>query len=123
MRKFIEKIKIYLKPFANLKFLISFGVAWFITNGWCYVGIALGTAFGINWLLAVSSAYFAFLWLPFTPEKIVTVALAILFQTIFFPKDLKLRQDLENLKIEARKDWDSVKRKISRLFRKKEKTM
>ena len=44
---------------------------------------------GIAWMIAVGGAYLTFLWLPISPEKIVTVAIAILLLRLFFPKDTR----------------------------------
>ena len=88
-----EKIKKVIKTtvefLLNPRLLLCFGAAWFITNGWSYVMFALGTFFEIPWMLTVSGAYLAFLWLPVSPEKLVTVAIAIALLRFFFPKDEK----------------------------------
>lgn len=118
-RKFIDKIKIYIAPFANWKFLISFGLGWIITNGWSYLFLFFGTVFHINWMVITATAYISFLWLPFTAEKIVTISLAVLFQTLFFPRDLLLKCNLLLLRFEAKRDFNKVKEKIKNLFRKK----
>ena len=94
----LKKLWIVLKPFTNWRFLISYGVAWMITNGWCWIGLGVSFIFNINWLKIVCTSYMAFLWMPFTVEKIVTIPLAIWFQTIFFKNDLKLRKQLEDMK-------------------------
>ena len=60
-----------------------------ITNGWSYVLFGLGTFLDIPWMIAVSGAYLAFLWLPFTPEKLITLAIAIILLKWLFPKDEK----------------------------------
>lgn len=56
----------YLKPFTNIKFAISFGLAWMITNGIWYVFafVPMGLP---DWLVWFSRSYIAFLYLPFTP--------------------------------------------------------
>ena len=73
-----KKIKLtiwrILQFLANPRFLLCFGLAWLITNGWCYILFGIGTCFEIGWMTAVAGAYLAFLWLPISPEKIVTVA-------------------------------------------------
>lgn len=86
-------IKIIIKP----KILLTFGIAWMITNGWSYIFVFVGVHFNNNWFLAVGSAYQAFLWLPITPEKIVTVAISIWLCKLFFPKDKKLQEQLRSL--------------------------
>lgn len=93
MKKKIRKIIQFL---TNPRLLLCLLIAWFITNGWSYLALAIGTAFGINWLTAVASAYLAFLWLPVSPEKIVTVAIAIALMKKLFPDD---RRTLAVLKV------------------------
>lgn len=64
--------------------------------------LGIGTYYKIGWMMAVSGAYLAFLWLPISPEKIVTVAIAIGLLRLLFPKDEKtlavLSQMLEKIK-------------------------
>jgi len=88
-----EKIKVWLKKAAmflfNPRLLVCFGIAWIITNGWSYVVFALGTYFEIGWMIGLGGAYLAFLWLPISPEKLVTVAIAIFLLRWLFPNDQK----------------------------------
>lgn len=69
--------------------LISFLLAWFITNGWSYILLGLGIWLDITWAKAVSGAYLTFLWLPFTPEKLITIPLALFIQKVLFRKSTK----------------------------------
>ena len=82
-----EKIKKIVLFILNPRLLLCVGIAWMITNGWSYVALGLGTLFDIGWLVAVSSAYMALLWFPFTPEKILTGIIAIFLLKLLFPKD------------------------------------
>ena len=50
---------------------------------------AVGTICEIEWMIAVSGAYLAFLWLPISPEKLVTIAIAIALLRWLFPGDQK----------------------------------
>ncbi|MBE5809824.1 MAG: hypothetical protein E7318_02695 [Clostridiales bacterium] len=88
-----EKLKHNLKKtwqfIANPRLLLCFLIGWLITNGWSYILFGLGTYFEINWMIAVSGAYLAFLWLPISPEKIVTCAIAIALLRWLFPQDQK----------------------------------
>lgn len=84
-----QLIKKTLQFIFNPRFLLCFGIGWLITNGWSYIMLALGTYFQIGWMIAVASGYLAFLWLPISPEKIVTVAIAIALLRVLFPKDEK----------------------------------
>lgn len=84
-----EKLKKVFQFIMNPRLLLCFGLAWIITNGWSYILLAVGTLLGIGWMIAVASAYLAFLWFPFSPEKIVTVAIAIGLLRWLFPNDQK----------------------------------
>ncbi len=84
-----QKIKKILQFITNPRFLLCFGLGWIITNGWSYILFALGMALDIDWMKAVAGAYLAFLWLPVSPEKIVTCAIAIALLRWLFPNDQK----------------------------------
>lgn len=71
-----DKIKPYLKPSIG----ISFFLAWMITNGWAYILIATGT----GWVRTIAITYAGILWLPFTPEKVITIPLAFWIQKKLF---------------------------------------
>ncbi len=105
-------IKVTVEFLLNPPFLLCFGIAWLITNGWSYICFALGTFFGIGWLVAVSAAYMAFLWFPFTPEKIVTVTIAIFLLKRLFPNDKKTLKRLYNMR-------DSIKTKAKEINKKR----
>lgn len=92
-----EKLKKILQFIANPRLLLCFGLGWIITNGWSYIMLAVGTWLGIGWMIAVSSAYLAFLWLPISPEKIVTVAIAMFLLRVLFPNDQKTLGVLKNM--------------------------
>ena len=113
--KIIAKLKHYLKTAVlfvlNPRLLLCIGIAWLITNGWSYIMLGIGTFWGIGWMIAVSGAYLAFLWLPATPEKIVTVAIAIVLLRFLFPKDEKTLGILRKLFAEAK---NPLKRKKKR---------
>ena len=87
--KLVEKAKRALRVLLNPRLLLCLAIAWMITNGWSYILFGLGMAMEINWMRAVGGAYMGFLWLPFTPEKLITVALAILLLRVLYPKDRK----------------------------------
>ena len=92
-----EWLKSFSFLFTRPKMLLCFGIAWFITNGWSYLFVALGGFLHIKWMIAIGTAYLGFLWLPFTPEKIITVAISIWLAKAFFPKDNKLQAQLQKL--------------------------
>ena len=88
-----EKLKKNLKKtlqfIANPRLLLCVALAWLITNGWSYVMFAVGTAMEIEWMIAVGGAYLAFLWLPISPEKLLTFTIALGLLRWLFPNDTK----------------------------------
>lgn len=112
-----ERIKAWSKKAAqflfNPRLLMCVGIAWMITNGWSYVVFALGTFFEISWMIAVGGAYLAFLWLPISPEKLVTVAIAIFLLRWLFPNDQKTLAVLIQMK-------DKLKAAVKKRKEKKE---
>lgn len=84
-----EKLKKLVQFIMNPRFLLCFGIAWLITNGWSYILLGIGTYYRIDWMITVSGAYLAFLWLPISPEKIVTVLIAMWLLRLLFPNDKK----------------------------------
>ena len=81
----------------NPRLLLCYGLAWLLTNGWAYATSVLGTYFDLEWLVVVASSYLALIWLPFTPEKIITVGIAMVLLRLLFPKDEKTLRVLEDL--------------------------
>ena len=84
-----SKLKKILLFLLNPRLLLCIAIAWFITNGWSYAMLGVGLYYGINWMIAVATAYLTFLWFPFTPEKIVTLLITIFLLRVLFPKDEK----------------------------------
>ena len=109
--KIKEKVSLWGRLVFNWRFLICFGLAWMITNGWSYILIAIGTVTHIHWLTVVGSTYLAFLWLPFTIEKIVTVAIALFLVRVLFKNHSQELQEQINAAIgkESEKEKTELK--------------
>ena len=71
-----------------------------------------------DWLVWFSRSYIAFLYLPFTPEQLITIPMAIFFQTQLFKGDTKTKKQLDDMYAQAKADWHKVKFKVRLLFRK-----
>lgn len=115
-----EKIKKIIQFIVNPRLLVCFVLAWMITNGWSYLMFGLGSFFNIHWMTALSGAYLAFLWLPVSPEKIMTFAISIALLRVLFPKDEKTLAVLKELYGKAKQAIK--KKKPMRKSVKKEKT-
>ena len=113
-----ERIKKVLLFISNPRLLLCVAIAWMITNGWSYVMMGMGTFFEIPWMIAVSGAYLAFLWFPFSPEKLATLAIALALLRWLFPKDQKtlavlyeMRQKTKDAILRRKKKHQEVKKR------------
>ncbi len=114
------KIKQWLKKaiqfLLNPRLLLCVGLAWMITNGWSYVMLAVGTWLDISWMIAVAGGYLTILWLPVSPEKIITFAIAIALLRALFPKDEKtlavLREGHQKAKKAIKKQYYNIKERL-----------
>ncbi|MBR5472623.1 MAG: hypothetical protein IKU82_01405 [Clostridia bacterium] len=115
MGKLKEKFKYWLKTviefILNPRLLLCCGIAWIITNGWAYIATSLAVWFNLEWLEAIAGAYLAALWIPFTPEKIITVSIAIFLLRLFFPNDQKTLKRLYDMKDAAKAEFKKLRLK------------
>ena len=120
MKRLLIKIKTYISPFLNWRILIIYLPIWFIMSGWTYLFIYLGTSHHVGWMLAAGTFWATILWLPFTPEKLITIPLTLLIYVKWVghgdPK-------LEAMVAEARRDWETTKRWFKRNYPRMVKTM
>lgn len=120
-----ERIKYWVKTVVefilNPRLLLCFGLAWIITNGWAYIVMGLGLLIENEWLIGISGGYLAALWIPFTPEKIITVIIAIFLLKLIFPNDKKTLEKLHNMKEKAKAEIKKlkIKRKAKKDLREK----
>jgi hypothetical protein len=116
-----EKFKKWLMFFCNPRLLFCFGLAWLVTNGWAYIMLGFGTYLNITWMIAVSGAYLTVIWLPISPEKIVTVAITMALLRVLFPHDEKTLAVLKELRAKMRmKKKSHMGKREQRRRRKKE---
>ena len=71
-----------------------------------------------DWLVWFSRSYIAFLYIPTTPEKLITIPMAIFFQTQLFKGDEKTKAQLNDMYSQAKSDWQKVKFKVREFVRK-----
>ena len=95
----IRKIlKTAVQFILNPKLILCFILAWMITNGWAYIMLGFGFYLDIAWMQVVAGTYLGLIWLPMTPEKIITVAISIFLLKFLFPKDERTLGVLISLK-------------------------
>ncbi len=100
-RTWKQTLRRWVQFFLNPRLLLCFGIAWIATNGWCYVFILLGAWLKLGWMATVGTAWAGILWLPGTPEKLVTLIIAMFLLRWLFPSDEKtlrlLREERQRL--------------------------
>lgn len=114
-----HKLKKIVQFILNPRLLLCLLIAWIITNGWSYVLFGIGTYFKIEWMIAVGGAYLAFLWLPVSPEKVITITIAMALLRWLFPDDEKTLAVLRELYDKAKKAIRSRKEKRAALRKEK----
>lgn len=97
-KKILRGLYNKIKPYLTWHFLLCFGIAWMITNGWTYIFIILGSSLSIKWMYTIGVSYLAFLWLPTTPEKVITIPIACWLVKKIFPKDFGTLYLLKRMK-------------------------
>lgn len=102
VKNIIKKVLLFV---LNPRLLLCIAIAWMITNGWSYVFAVLGAWLKIPWMTVIGTTYLGLLWIPFTPEKIFTVIIAIFLLRLLFPNDKNTLQVLE-------KELSDIKKKM-----------
>lgn len=95
IKKYFKKVIFYI---LNWRFMICFGLAWMITNGWSYLFVLFGNIFHLNWMRNIGLGYLAFLWFPGTPEKLITVPIAMFLRKALFPKHNNIDEQIRSKK-------------------------
>ena len=108
LHKLFNKIKTYISPFLNWRILVIYVPIWFIMSGWTYLFIFLGTRYKISWMLAAGTFWATILWLPITPEKLLTIPLTMWIYIRWRNKEDTISDQLQLMLAEARKDWDNT---------------
>lgn len=114
LKKWKDRLKKLLQFCLNPHLLLCFGIAWTITNGWCYLFMALGGKLHITWMFIAGSSWAFVLWLPFTPEKIVTLLITIFLLRVLFPKDEKTLAVMQKELHTVRRSWNDWRAKRRR---------
>ena len=96
----------YIKPFLTWRILVCYLPFWFIASGWAWLFSIIGT----GWLRGIALGWLTFLWMPWCPEKLITIPLAIWLHKKLFPNHsvASLNEILE------KEQADYKKRKIKR---------
>ena len=113
-----NKLRSLWRAVTNPHLLISVGIAWFITNGWSYCFFGFGMYFHIKWMYRIGAFWMGMLWLPGTPEKLVTFIIAIWLLQRLFPDDTRTLAKIKKKRREVhevtRLEFAKLRAKFSR---------
>ncbi len=73
---------------------------WMLTNGWAYVAAA--APFTPTWLRVVAISWLAFLYMPFTPEKIIIVIFAPIIYRLIYKEDFKKESKYDSIQTKSK---------------------
>ena len=76
------KIWLHIKPFLTWRIIVCYLPFWFIATGWAW----LFSIIGHGWLRGIAIGWLTFMWMPWCPEKLVTIPLAIWLHKKLFPR-------------------------------------
>lgn len=79
-----------IKPYLHWKMLLVFGGVWVLTTGIWYI-IAFAPLGLPSWLVWFARGYMAILWLPTTPEKLITIPISIWIYKFIFKEEIDRR--------------------------------
>ena len=112
-----EKLRPWLRALTNPHLLISLGIAWFLTNGWAYCAVGIGWYLDIPALLQIGSVWLGILWMPGTPEKLFTFAIAMGILRLLFPDDTRtlamVRRKRKQLAERTKLEWQRFRARLS----------
>lgn len=110
-----QKLIKLMKFIFNPRLLLCLGIGWMITNGWAYVLMGVGTYFQSGWMMGIAGFYLSILWFPFTPEKLLTLIIAIWLLSRLFPEDkltlAVLREEFQQAKDSFNRSREKRKQK------------
>lgn len=108
------KAWLHIKPFLTWRILICYLPFWFIASGWAW----LFSIIGHGWIRGVAIGWLTFLWMPWCPEKLITIPLAIWLHKKLFPRHSTAHLD-QLLEKEKAKNDRKHKQRLSSKIRKR----
>lgn len=94
MWSWASKLFNWAKPYFTLRMIPFLILAWFITNGWSYAAVVVGTKFNITWLTWLGGVWISLLWFPLTIEKPITIFIAGLLYRVIYRKPFIKKEEV-----------------------------
>lgn len=94
-KKILNKFWLWIKPYINRRMLPIMISVWVFTNFIWYFIALVKIGFIPSWLSTFAKAYIAFLWLPFSAEKPIIIAISmIIYKIIYKEKFVKKKEEI-----------------------------
>ena len=103
VKKIWHKTWDWIKPYLTVKMLPIVLTIWVFTNGVWYFIAFVNVGFPV-WLMTFAKAYLIFLYMPFTAEKVVIIALSLLIYRLIYKEKFNHKKE-ENV-LEKESDID-----------------
>ena len=94
IKKLIHKLYEFIRFILDWRTLMCYIPVWFAFSGWTYVVIIYGSP----WWKTIAGAWLAMLWMPWCPEKLITIPLTLWIKKILFKKE-NLYMATEKIKV------------------------
>ena len=99
LRQLLHKLWIIIKPFLSFKVLLIYLPIYFCVTGWVFLALIPGMP---TWFRSIAGSWYATLWMPWMPEKLVTFPLTIyLYKKVFLNPNRKHISEKDKRNIEA----------------------
>ena len=90
LKGFCNKLKIIIKPFLSFKVLMVYLPIYFLVTGWTFLALIPSMP---NWYKIAAASWYATLWMPWMPEKLITFPLTIfIYKKIFLNPNRNLNE-------------------------------
>lgn len=102
----IQKLFRIIKPFLSWRILLCYFPFWMLFTGWTYVALAIGNV----WWKTAAGVWLAWMWMPWCPEKLITIPATIWLHKKIFPNrattelDEILKEERASVSVRNKKD-------------------
>ncbi len=117
MKRIWRKILIYIKPYLNWRFLVSYGIIWVPIHIY-YLGIILYPLHHNAQLLSICLTIQGIMWFPLCQENLIQIPIALWIEKHLF-KDVKTEETLNAMLNEAKHDFNYWLNKFKKIFKRR----
>lgn len=91
MKRLLNKCWDWVKPYLTRKMIPIILSIWLLTNGVWYAIAFAPFEWLPNWLTIFAKGYLAFLWMPFSAEKPIIIAISVLIYRFIYKEKFEIK--------------------------------